>query len=300
MLLVFLLLMLCLSACGNKNQTMNTEYDNPADYAGVYYSGISDGRALILYDDGRYEWYSVPVGGTPQPSGDGVFKPRQGMINFGFLDSEGNFVIDNQLPSYTDMVREGVVEFVKQQAEPDTVILEEFTAMPVSMETYLGEWENDSLFGWLTITEADYTLTYPLAFSSGSFIKGPDYLLLGTADEQKRLTATGEGGLKLEGTEGIYYPKGDDRLEDAPYKAFVGNWSNEATNDAIQFGEDGLYAVVTAGMNDDGSIKLNMSSGIYEVRDGILMFTQDGIEYTAEISDGVLHISGIDGFFIKG
>ncbi len=299
MLLISLLLILCLAACGKKNETINVEYDNSAEYAGVYYSGVSDGRALFLYEDGRYEWYSVPVGGTPQPSGDGIFKSRQGMLLFGSQNDAGDFVIEGQLPSYPGMVIEGVIQFLKQPGEPDTAILEKFTAMPVPMETYLGEWENNSLFGWLTITEADYMLTYPLGFSSGSFIKGPDYLLIGSEDEQKRLTATGEGGLNLEGTEGTYYPKGDERLEDAPYKAFVGNWSNMTTNDAIQFGDNGLYAIVTTGMNDDGSINSTMLSGVYEVRDGILMFTQDENEYTAEIIDGVLYISGTDGFFEK-
>lgn len=57
--------------------------------------------------------------------------------------------------------------------------------------------------------------------------------------------------------------------------------------------------IVTAGMNDDGSINSAMLSGAYEVSDGILMFTQDDIDYTAEIIDGVLYISGINVFFEK-
>lgn len=299
LLMAVLLCTLCLTACDSSEDYAEAEYGDPVEYAGVYYSGAFDGRALFLYQDGRYEWYSVPVGGAPQIAGTGVFKTRDGAIIFGYLDDKGDFVIDNQLWLDTDRVIEGSIDFNKQTDEINASLLDEFTAMPVPMEAYIGQWENDSLFGWITISKTEYLITYPSSYSSGDFAKGPDYLLVGIPDDMKLLTVTGDGGLKLEGTDGTYYPKGDDRLKNAPHKAFIGNWHNKTTDDEIQFAENGIYAVVFAGMNDDGSINFGVSSGNYEVRDGMLTFTHEDIEHTAEISDGVMRISGIDGLFEK-
>lgn len=279
-LIVILLCALCITGCDRSDDDTEDEYGDPARYAGVYYSGTVDGRVFFLYKDGRYETYSVPLGESPQMTGSGVFKPRDsaGRINFGYIDGEGDFVIENQLGLYSNYISEGSVDFIKLTDEINIAILDELATMTVPLTAYIGEWENDSLFSWITISETEYLITTPGSFSSGYIQKGQDYLLVGMDGE--KLQVTKDGGLLLESVEGIYYPMGDERLNNAPHKAFAGIWHNEDTGGSIQFSEDGMYGILSAGINDDGSFNFGITSGYYEVHDGVLTYTYD-IERTA-------------------
>lgn len=303
-LIVILLCALCITACDRPDEHTEDGYGDPAEYAGVYYSGAVDGRVFFLYEDGSYETYSVPIDELPQMAESGVFKPWEsvGRINFGYIDDEDNFVIDNQLSLYDDYISEGTVDFIKLADEINIAILDELTTMTVPLTAYIGEWENNSHFSWITISQTEsqteYQITTPGSFSHGYIQKGQDYLLLGRDGE--KLQVTEDGGLLLEGAEGIYYPIGEERLNNVPHKAFVGIWYNEDTGGTIQFTEDGMYGILSAGMNDDESFNFGITGGYYEVHDGVLTYTDtDDIERTAELNDGVMRISGIDGVFEK-
>ncbi len=66
------------------------------------------------------------------------------------------------------------------------------------------------------------------------------------------------------------------------------------------FSDDGSYSVMRGNMNEDGTVNFGISTGYYEVNDGILTYTYEDIEHTAVLNDGVMTMSGIDGVFKRG
>jgi len=286
---------LCLTACKDLNEEI--KLGNPVDYAGVYYSGAIDGiheQALFLYQDGTYKRYSVPIDETPEMTESGYFQvlEEDGQIDLGYLNDENNFVRD----TYFYLSSEGLImtglELIKL---PEAVTPEELTTMAVPFDLYIGEWENDSRFAWITITEDQYNIIAPPFYSAGNITKLSDCLLVGV--DKTKLSVTEDGGIKLEYMEGIFYPKGDERLENAQHKAFIGNWYNEISGDAISFSEDGRFTIISEGGNDD--YELEIIGGTPEVNKNILTYMHRDTERTAEINDGVVRISGIDGVFEK-
>jgi len=298
-LLMSLIIILTFTACDDSGDyDYDAEYGDPAEFAGTWYSNAVDGRAFIFYEDGRYELYSIDMGESPIKTESGYFKPRGYRINLSDNGDEANFAISGQINIWDNgTLSFGNVEFSRLSGEPNAAMLPELSVMTVPLESYLGEWENDSNFAKITITETEYEINDSGSFGSGNIIRGPDYLLIGMDD--LKLTVTDDGGLRLEGTNGTFYPKGSEKVANAPYKAFIGNWYRETADYQFQFIDNGTFTIAYAGYNDDGSIYAGFSGGWYEVNGGVLTYTYDDIEHTATLSGETMIISGIDGVFKK-
>jgi len=284
LILLSIAVVFCFSACNDESTDM-PDYGDPAEYAGVYYSGSVDGRALFLYVDGRYEWYNVPVGGSPEQAGAGLFKTRGGRILFGSSDDEYDFIINNQLSLSEGKISEGSIDFNKVSDELDKALLDEFTEIDVPLESYLGEWENDTVYGLkLTLTQDEYTLDSEDRILSGTFRPGKDFLLIGKDDN--KVTRSEDGTLKIEGYDGVFYRAGSGKTPPSPYAVYIGDWHNTTANSSLMLHEGGTY-----GFDLDGSV----SVGTFVIEGEGIKFS----DYTAKLVDGKLIVSGIDGVFVK-
>ena len=272
------------SACNDESTDM-PDYGDPADYAGVYYSDSLDGRALFLYEDGRYEWYRVPIGGSPETAGDGIFKPCGGRIDFGYLGDNDEFIINNQLLLSEGQVREGSIYFNKVSDELDKMLLDEFVIIDVPLESYLGEWENDTVYGLkLTLAEEEYTLDREDGVSWGTFLLGKDFLLIGN---DNKVTLTDDGTIEIEGYDGAFYKAGTGTLPESPFAVYAGDWYNATTGDSLILNDNGTF-----GYEIDGYVGV----GTYAIEgDGINLS-----DLTAKLVDGKLVVSGVDGVFELG
>lgn len=306
----FLLVALFLTACGEMvnyadavDAVEYTEEDYLLfeKYAGSYYSGVDDARVYFLYESGKYELLGVQSGGDGDALfiAEGYFKPleSEGMIDFGYMQ-DGEFIVRDSLYLYPDGISEGNCDFIKlTDAEGFFDTIAKLTDMTVPFVAYIGEWESESQFTRITISEERYMIATGGSFSGGIIQKGRDHLVVTWFKETLKLQATEDGSLILEGREGKFYPAGDERLKNAPHKAFVGYWHNETTQEEIMFSDDGSYSVMRGNMNEDGTVNFGISTGYYEVNDGILTYTYEDIEHTAVLNDGVMTMSGIDGVF---
>ena len=271
-------------------------------YAGSYYSGVYDARVYFLYESGQYELLGVQPGGDGNTLfiAEGYYKPweSEGMIDFGYM-RDGEFVVRDSLYLSPDGISDGNCDFIKlTDVEGYFETIDKLTDMIVPFEAYIGEWESDSHFARITISDTQYMVVTGSSFSGGPIEKGRDHLVVSTwFEDTLKLWATEDGSLILEGMASKFYPEGDERLQNGPHKAFVGYWHSETTQDEIEFSDDGRYYITHGNLNEDDTFNFGISTGYYEVNDGILTYTYEDIEYTAVLNDGVMIVSGIDGVF---
>ena len=284
--LISLCMVFCLASCGEKDSPA-VEYGDHTEYAGIWHSEPGDDRAFVLGEDGTYQMYSVKPGKSPELAEQGIFKVR-GSTLYLAQDSDGeSFDITGQLTIFANgKLSLNYTDFERISGDTDPALLEELTAMIVPLESYMGEWENDTVYVQLTIDEAGYNLNEVESVSSGTYIIGRDCLLIGMSYERQKLTATDDGGLELSGMEGVFYPAGSGRGAASPFAPFAGTWGNSATGQVLQVTEEGAFAL------SHGS---GFAGGGCSVKDGVLSFS----DYTAALSGGKLIVSGIDGVFEK-
>lgn len=277
-----LLFVLALTAC-DKDDDYEITYEVPAEYAGVWYSGALDNRAFVFYEDGRYSLFSVELGSTPQITQQGDYRAEGGRFLLGYISGD-SFFIEDQPSILADGNLHWGAYFDRISSVPDEGLLDSLTVMLVPLETYLGEWENDSGFTRLSITETEYLITNQGSVSSGNMVIGQDFLLIGWDNE--KLTATEDGGLIWEAMGGTFYPKGSEKVSSAPHKAFVGNWHNETTDQDISISEDGIVSSTSVWSDEDGGISFEFEYDYAEVINGGLGFWLNDIEFNAWIEDG--------------
>jgi len=276
----------CLASCGEKDSPV-IEYGDHTEYAGIWHSEPGDDRAFVFNEDGTYQIYSVEPGGLPELTEQGIFRVR-GSTLYLAEDSDGeSFAITGQLSILASgKLNLNYADFERISDNTDPALLEELTTMIVPLETYMGEWENDTVYVQLTIDEAGYNLNEVESVSSGTYIIGRDCLMMGMSYERQKLTVTEDGGLELSGMEGAFYPAGSGKAAASPFAPFAGTWGNSVTGQVLQVTEEGAFAL---------SHESGFAGGGCSVKDGVLSFS----DYTATLSDGKLIVSGIDGVFEK-
>jgi len=284
---ISLCLIFCLAACGEQDEPVVVDYDDHTEYAGIWHSEPGDDRAFVFNEDGTYQMYSVKPGGFPELTEQGIFKVRGSTLYLAENSDGESFDITGQLTIFANgKLSLNHADFERISDDTDIALLEELTTMIVPLETYMGEWENDTVYVQLTVDEAGYNLNEVESVSSGTYIIGRDCLMIGMSYERQTLTVADEGGLELSGMEGVFYPAGSGKGAASPFAPFAGTWGNSATGQSLQITEEGAFAL---------SHSSGFAGGGCSVKDGVISFS----DYTATLNDGKLIVSGIDGVFEK-
>lgn len=218
-----------LAACGAESPEP-TGYVPATGLTGLWYTRPGDDLALLFYDDGRYELYSVEVGEEVSLKEAGLYgcsadddKAAQGLTS--------RIVLGEGADSYQDLPVSGMFYFLQDgtaddlsydgnyyqrlQTEPDPGLLAGLTEMRVPWEAYIGVWVNDRTEDQqLTITKENYQLAtlggLDVSVKSGGCIAAPDCLLLPQMEgEHLALVRTEDGALRLEGYDGLFWPAND-------------------------------------------------------------------------------------------
>jgi len=167
-LIIFALLsmIVCLASC-RETDTPAAEYDDHTEYAGIWQSEPGDDRAFVFNEDGTYQLYSVKPGASPKLEEQGTFKVRGSRLNLA-KDSDGEgFAITDQLSiSSSGKLVTNYADFERISDDTDPAFLETLTTIIVPLEEYIGEWENDTVYAQLTISETGYKLNEVESISS--------------------------------------------------------------------------------------------------------------------------------------
>ena len=281
-----LCLIFCLASCGEKDHPV-VEYGDHTEYVGIWQSEPGDDRAFVFNEDGTYRMHSIKPGEPPELTEQGMFRVWGSTLDLAEDGDGESFVITGQLTIFASgKLGLNYTDFERISNDTDPALVEELTVMIVPLETYMGEWENDTVYVQLTIDEAGYNLNEVESVSSGTYIVGRDFLLIGLSYERQKLTVADGGGMELSGMEGVFYPAGSGKGAASPFAPFAGTWGNSVTGQVLQVTEEGAFAL----SHDSG-----FAGGGCSVKDGVLSFS----DYTATLDDSKLIVSGIDGVFEK-
>ena len=153
--------------------------------------------------------------------------------------------------------------------------------------SYRGEWENDTTDYKLQITRAVCTFT--------SVNEGRNYSSTYEETEQGLLLLDDiwvrpmeDGGLQVSGYKGVFYPVGEGKGADTPFRPYMGSWYNEETEDMLQIQEGAFISPTESSFSAGGCTVLE---------DGSLSLGENRIAYIN--ANGELVVSGEEGVYIK-
>lgn len=298
---LILALALCITAfagCGNDETGSDiTRTDLYAsEYEGIWVCEEID-AAIVLsaYGDNTYgEWerYVIAVGQEPVHTSGGLFvTDGPSYIHFGDGTDRDDFealdeYTDIHSPDSTTIVVLGY-DFTKHTDDPDPAYLDELTMPMADAADYVGEWESDTVYVKLNISEDGFVIyNADGSVTSGSITSKRGCLQLGLTEDNMLLYLTDDGILKLNTLDGFFYPLGSGHGAPSPYLALAGIWDNATTGESITINEEGTYARSYAGGFAAGSVSL---SG-----DQIIIG-----DWVCEVSGDEMTVEGVEGVFVK-
>lgn len=284
-----------LSACGKKE--VNLIYVTPLECVGEWYSSPGDDRGFLFHENGQFELYRVKPGEIPIIIETGMYgyesKGDFGIVNLSDSATEyKNFPISGQIwrtENEDELIYEDM-HFYRLKETDENEVFMSLKVAEVPMEKFIGNWENDTIFGIdLEIADDTYTLETSNGYFTGEYIRGYDYLLIN--NKEMKIIENGDGTLSVSGYDGLFYPAGSGNRPSSPYLSYVGVWWNSQTQEQFVIDEKGTFSSSKT-LENDG---FTFSAGLL-VLDGEVLTIGD---YTGKLENGELIFQGVEGSFVK-